>query len=92
MRVAAFLRSMATPTETNPSQLDSDQLARLLEMELMQKRASWKKTIARNRSIRAFGFLFLFILIMASLVGGYFVFLRISDSRSNQTPSSAVQR
>jgi hypothetical protein len=72
-----------TPNET-------EQLTKLLELELAQKRAAWKQNGDRAKSIRAAGFVFLFLLIVACLVCGYFVFMRVNEQRSNQPPKSAI--
>jgi hypothetical protein len=79
---------MADVTETQPKQIDLDNLSRLLELELIQKRATWKQAGQRYRAVRAAGFVFLFVLIVGCLVGGYFAFMRMSETRSNQ-PSAA---
>ena len=34
---------MADPSEPKPNEIDADNLSRLLELELIQKRASWKQ-------------------------------------------------
>jgi len=83
---------MADPVQSHPNATDADQLARLLELELIQKRASWKQAGERARSIRAAGFVFLFVLIAGCLIGGYFAFTRISEQRPNQSSSAAVRR
>jgi len=40
---------------------DTEQLTKLLDLELAQKRAAWKQAGDRARSIRAAGFVFLFV-------------------------------
>ena len=87
-RVADFRWRMANPAE--PKVNETETLTRLLELELAQKRANWKHAGERARSIRAAGFVFLFVLILACLVGGYFAFMRVSEQRANPTPSSVV--
>jgi hypothetical protein len=79
---------MANPAE--PKINETETLTRLLELELAQKRASWKQAGERARSIRAAGFVFLFFLILACLVGGYFAFMRVSAQRANPLPTSAT--
>ena len=80
---------MADATETQPKQIDLDNLSRLLELELIQKRATWKQAGQRYRAVRAAGFVFLFVLIVGCLVGGYFAFMRMNETRSNQ-PNAAT--
>ncbi len=79
---------MADATGPKPNEIDPDNLSRLLELELIQKRATWKQAGERYRSIRTAGFVFLFVLIVGCLIGGYFAFMRLNESRPNQ--SSAV--
>ena len=79
---------MADPSEPKPNEIDADNLSRLLELELIQKRATWKQSGERYRSFRAAGFVFLFLLIVGCLVGGYFAFMRMNETRPNQ-PSAA---
>jgi hypothetical protein len=79
---------MADPARLKPNQIDPDNLARLLELELIQKRATWKQAGERHRAVRAAGFIFLFLLILGCLVGGYFAFMRMNETRPHQ-PSAA---
>lgn len=80
---------MADATEPKLKEIDPDNLSRLLELELIQKRATWKQAGERYRVVRAAGFVFLFVLIVGCLVGGYFVFMRMNETRPNQ-PSAAT--
>jgi hypothetical protein len=82
---------MTARPETTAPQSDIDQLTKLLELELAQKRATWKQAGNRARSIRAAGFAFLFFLIVVGLLGGYFAFTRISEKRANPPPTSATR-
>lgn len=79
---------MASPA--NPKVNEAETLARLLDIELKQKRATWKQTGERAKSIRVAGLMFLFVLIVACLVGGYFVFMRVNEQRANPPPVSAT--
>jgi hypothetical protein len=88
--ICGFSVIMANPAE--PKVNEAETLARLLELELKQKRATWKQAGDRARSIRAAGFVFLFVLIVACLVGGYFVFMRVNEQRANPPPTSATDR
>jgi hypothetical protein len=81
---------MGNPAD--PKTNEAENLSRLLELELIQKRATWKQAGERNRSIRAAGFVFLFVLIVACLIGGYFAFMQVSEQRPNQPTTSAVDR
>ena len=79
---------MANPAEPKPTEIDPDQLSRLLELELVQKRATWKQAGERYRAVRAAGFIFLFLLIVGCLVGGYFAFMRMNETRPNPQNAS----
>ena len=61
---------------------DPEELAKLLEIELMQKRATWQQAKARHGTYRAMSFLFLFLVIVAAFVAFYFV------ASSERTPPS----
>lgn len=81
---------MTSHPEGITAERDTEQLTKLLELELAQKRASWKQTGERARSIRVAGFVFLFFLIVVCLVGAYFAFMRVNEQRANPAPSSAI--
>src|SRR2546421_10281894 len=86
-KICGFWVIMTDPA--GPKVNEAETLARLLELELKQKRATWKQAGDRAKSIRAAGFLFLFVLIVACLVGGYFTFVWVSEKRANPLPTSA---
>ena len=69
---------------------DPEQLARLLEIELMQKRAAWKQASERHRVFKSASFLFLFVVIIAAIVGFYLFFSRVSEQREQQ-PDAPVR-
>ena len=83
---------MADLSEPKSNEIDADNLSRLLELELIQKRATWKQAGERYRSFRAAGFVFLFVLIVGCFVGGYFAFMRVNEQRANQPTTPAVER
>jgi len=83
---------MTDRPETSAAPNETEQLTRLLELELIQKRATWKQAGERYRSFRAAGFIFLFLLVIAGLVGGYFAFMRVNEQRANPPPSSNIDR
>jgi len=80
------------PAQLKTNESDPETLTRLLELELIQKRATWKQAGERARSIRAAGFVFLFVLIVACLVGGYFVFMRVNEQRPSNPAASSLDR
>ncbi len=83
---------MTDRPETSAAPNETEQLTRVLELELIQKRATWKQAGERYRSFRAAGFIFLFLLVIACLVGGYFAFMRVNEQRANPPPSSIIDR
>jgi hypothetical protein len=83
---------MVDPIPANTREIDPDNVSRLLELELIQKRATWKQAGERYRSIRTAGFVFLFVLIVGCVIGGYFAFIRVNEQRANQPANSTVDR
>ena len=75
---------MSDPVQTKPNIAGADELSRLLELELIQKRATWKQASQRNRSLRSVAFLFLFLLIAGTILGFFFVFTRVNEERPNR--------
>jgi hypothetical protein len=75
-----------------PKSPDPEELARLLEIELIQKRAAWNQAAARHRAIRMASFAFLFFIIVAALFVYFFVFSDLSGNRPapNPTPAGAT--
>ncbi len=71
--------------------VNPDELARLLEIELIQNRAAWKQAAARHRAIRMVSFLFLFLVIVAALLTYFLVFSELRENRgvAKPTPASA---
>jgi hypothetical protein len=71
---------------------DPEELARLLEIELAQKRAAWQSASARARKIRTASFLFLFFLAVATLLAFFFLLTQVNEKRMNQprpTPAAS---
>ena len=70
---------------------DAEQLSRLIDMELAQKRAAWKEGASRRQKIRVASFLFLFLLIIASLLAFFVLSSRLNEGRANPraTPTPA---
>jgi len=74
-------------TEKQPAKAvtDPDALAKLLEMELALKRASWERTRSRRNIWRALSFLFLLLVIAGGLVAWFYfapTFRRSEESSS----------
>ena len=60
--------------EPHKGKFDPDQLQKMLDIELMQKRASWQQARRRRGKFRALAFFFLFLVIAAALLA-FFLFL-----------------
>jgi hypothetical protein len=82
---------MPNAVQYRPKLEEAEELVRMLELELAQKRANWKQTSQRNRSMRSAAFLFLFLLIVACLTGFFFVFVQVSEKRPNRPAATAFQ-
>jgi hypothetical protein len=66
---------------------DPDNLARLLELELIQKRAVWQQTAARRSKLKALSFFFLFLVVAGACLA-FFLFLSQMSEHSNQPPAA----
>lgn len=68
-----------------------DALMRALELELAQKRLRWQHDREKYRNLRVLSFGFLFIVILAGLIGFFFFFSRAKDVRDQlPAPSPAL--
>jgi hypothetical protein len=74
---------MSDPVQSEPVTTDTEQMFRLLELELVQKRAAWKQAKQRNKSLRSMAFLFVFLLFAAGVLGAFFVFTRVNEEKQN---------
>lgn len=83
---------MANSVQYRPKLEEAEQLVRMLELELAQKRANWAQVSQRNRSRRTAAFLFLFLVVAACLAGFFFAFVRVSDQRQNHPRAAATGR
>lgn len=82
---------MTGPVQSQPSPVDAEQLSRLLELELVQKRVEWKQLKQRKKSYRSLAFVFLFLLFAGCLAGYFFVFNRVNEERQNR-PAAVSHR
>jgi len=73
--------------EGKPEPADPEMLLRMVELEMMQKRAARQQASARRNSWRAASFFFLFIVILAALLAFYFFFSsgRLDEMRSHNS-------
>jgi flagellar basal body-associated protein FliL len=74
-----------------PEPIDPEQMLRILDIELMQKRALRKQATARRSSLRVVSFFFLFVVILGVAVAAYFAFTsgRVDELRArSNAPAS----
>ena len=73
-----------------PEPGDPEQLLRMLDIEMMQKRAIRKQASARRKSLRAVSLLFLVVVVLGALVAAYFAFSNrgMDDPARHRTPAS----
>jgi len=64
------------------NKMDPEQMTRLLELELAQKRAAWAQAGARRQKIRTASFLFLALIVLGALVAFFLLFTRLTQERS----------
>jgi hypothetical protein len=81
---------MTDAAQTQPAGTEADQVARLLELELIQRRTAWKQAKERKKSFRTLAFFFLFLLFMACVGGAFFAFTRVNEQRQNRPPPAAT--
>ena len=69
------------------NETDPEKLAKLLEMELMQKRASWQQDKQRRNLLRVVSFFFLFLVMAGALLAFWFLFSpdRVNELRAGRT-------
>lgn len=75
--------------ESQPN--DPEEMTRLLELELMQKRAAWQEAGTRRSSLRTVSICFLFVVVIAAMLAFYFLLSsgRLDGRRApqgNQSP------
>ncbi|MFL6583037.1 MAG: hypothetical protein ACJ8KU_00810 [Chthoniobacterales bacterium] len=80
-----------TDGKPDPIDPDPEKLARLLEIELMQKRATWQRASAHRNTFRALAILFLVVVIAGALVA-YFFFMADMPGSDRHTPSTSEPR
>ena len=59
--------------KSEPSEIDPAKLSKLLEIELMQKRAKWQRVAAQRRTFRVLAVLFLLLVIAGAIAAYFFV-------------------
>jgi hypothetical protein len=61
---------------------DDDALLKALEIELIQKRASWQKAHGQRNAWRSASFVFLFIVVIGALFALYYVMTAVPHKNS----------
>ena len=82
--LALFLMIPEAEGKPESRENDPEQLARLLEIQLAQKRAEWKSSGERYRKIRTAGLILLFLLVIGSLAAFFLLMTQLNEAR--QTP------
>lgn len=83
---------MPNPLQTEPVGSDAEQVSRLLELELIQKRAAWKQAKERKKSVRSLAVLFVFLLFVGCLLGLFFAFNRVNEERQSRPAATTSGR
>ena len=66
---------------------ESENLIRLLDLELTQKRTAWKRAATRHRTFRIIGAFSILMILAAIFVALFFLFSQANDERANARPS-----
>ena len=67
--------------KSKSNNLDPEELTRLLEIELAQKRTAWVEAGPRDRKIRTVSLLFLALVVIGALAAFLFLFTRLAQER-----------
>ena len=78
--------SAEVPKTGRPATDNVDELSKLLEIELIQKRAEWQRATARNKNLKTLSLFFLFVVVLAGLVGFYLIFMHANEQRQHRPP------
>lgn len=84
------------PKSTKPDPIDPEAAVRLLELELMQRRAARQQSTATYQGFRTASFIFLLVVVMAAALAFFYVFYlggldRARASRSKETNPNATE-
>ncbi len=78
------------PSESEPVKTDPGDLARVLELELLQKRSEWQQSMARRRLARALSFLFLIIVLGVAAFALVSLFSRMNERVAHRAAPPAT--
>jgi hypothetical protein len=71
-----------------PMENESENLIRLLDLELMQKRTAWKRAATRHRTFRIIGAFSILMILAAIFLALFFLFSQANKERPNSQPST----
>jgi len=69
---------------------EADELAKLLQIELAQKKMEWAATAERYRKIRTVSFFFLALIIMGGMAALFYIYSRAVDLQSHPAPAASA--
>jgi hypothetical protein len=69
---------------------EPEKLVRLLDLELVQKRAVWKQAAERHRTYRKLGVLFILVVITGVFFALFFLFSRATEEKSTPRPPTTL--
>jgi len=78
--------------KTESEKVDPGDLARVLELELLQKRKAWQRKSGKVRAARAAGALFLLLVLAAAACAFYMLFSQLEGHFQPQPARSAEHR
>lgn len=65
--------------KSESSKIDSEELTRMIELEMAQQRAGWAAAEARHRRIRTISFLFLALVVMGAMFAFFYFFTQVAQ-------------
>ena len=71
-----------------PMENESENLIRLLDLELTQKRTAWKRAATRHRTFRTIGVFSIVIILAAIFLALFFLFSQANEERASSRPST----
>jgi len=71
-----------------PMENESENLIRLLDLELTQKRTAWKRAATRHRTFRIIGVFSILIVLAAIFLALFFLFSQANEERASSLPST----
>lgn len=75
----------------NKPENSPEDLTRLLELELIQKRAQWQQVSARNKNLRSISLVFLAVVFLGGMVAFFFMYMNAGERPQRATQAAAAQ-